>query len=81
MEVNQRRGRPVKYLTAEEKEAARTIAKSRASKKYYEKKSVACCEKQRNYYEQHREEILQRIRENRPERMRGPGRPRKIIEV
>ena len=69
-----RRGRPIKYLTPEEKENAAKLAKSRAAKKYYEKKSDAYCERQRQYYE-HREEILQKVKDNRcRQHLGGRGR-------
>jgi hypothetical protein len=79
--TNAKRGRPIKYVDAAAKEQAVRDSKLRASKKYYATKSAQCCEKQRQYYEQHREEILQKVKENRPPAERKPGRPRKVVDL
>jgi hypothetical protein len=76
-----KRGRPLKYADPAVREQAAKASKEQAAKKYYEKKSATCCEKQRQYYEQHRAEILQKERENKPAAVRRPGRPRKVVEA
>lgn len=75
-----KRGRPVKYADPAAREEAAKQAKARAAKRYYEKKGEQCCARQRQYYEAHREAILQKIKETRPPAQRRPGRPRKLGE-
>jgi hypothetical protein len=79
--TNTKRGRPIKYVDAAAKEQAIRDLKLCASKKYYATKSAQCCEKQRQYYEQHREKILQKVKENCLPAERKPGCPRKVVDL